>query len=52
MCTRILVFDVEIKTTKLVKGRGLYENISMTTQAVTIIEESKSQYNLEIDWIK
>jgi len=44
-------FDIEIKPTKLIKGRALCENIAKDSHMIVVIEDEQ-QLNEENDWIK
>jgi len=49
--TKIMEYDVKIKTTKIIRGRDLCENIVESSHMISIIEDER-YLNLEINWIK
>lgn len=49
--TRIIEYDVEIKTTKLIRGRFLCENIAEETHMISFIKDNEHA-NEESDWLK
>lgn len=49
--TKIMEYDVEITTTKLIKGWTLYKNMADATHIISIIEDEELA-NQESHWIK
>jgi len=49
--TKIMEYDIEIKLTRLIRGRDLYENIAEASHMIIILEDEQ-QLNEESDWIK
>jgi len=49
--TKLMEYDVEIKPTRLIRGRALCENIGKASHMIAIIKDEQ-HLNLESDWIK
>jgi len=44
-------YDIEIKSTKIIRGRDIYENMVRASYMISI-KEDEEYLNQESDWIK